>query len=276
MRSRLGRMSAIVQDLSVPRLAVKAPAGERFYVHIASACLLVAVVGFAPTYWVPLFRGTLDIPAIAHVHAAVFYAWTLLFLVQTWLAANRKLTRHREWGVVGVALATTMVFVGMAAAITSLKQSTADGFGDAVRAFTILPVSGIVFFVALFALALIKVRQLEIHKRLMLVATVSLLQAAVGRWFLIFVAPVPAVGGPVSPPPVLVTIMPGLAVGSADRRRHGARPQDEGPRASGLLDGWWRVGGSPSPARPAQRHDCLDASRVLAGDGVVIEPRIAA
>jgi len=103
-----------------------------------------------------------------------------------------------------------MVFVGMAAAITSLKQSTADGFGDAVRAFTIVPVSGIIFFVALFALALIKVRQLETHKRLMLVATVSLLQAAVGRWFLIFIAPVPLGGGPVSPPPVFVTIMPGL------------------------------------------------------------------
>ena len=170
----------------------------------------MAVVGFTPTYWLPLFRGTLNVPAISHAHAAVFYSWTLLFLAQTWLAANRKLTRHREWGVVGVALATTMVFVGMAAAITSLKQSTADGFGEAVRAFTILPVSGIIFFVALFALALIKVRQLETHKRLMLVATVSLLQAAVGRWFLIFIAPVPLDGGPVSPPPVFVTIMPGL------------------------------------------------------------------
>ena len=126
------------------------------------------------------------------------------------LAANRKLTRHREWGVVGVALATAMCFVGMAAAITSLKQSTADGFGDAVRAFTIVPVSGIVFFAALFTLALTRVKQLETHKRLMLVATVSLLQAAVGRWFLIFIAPVPLGGGPVSPPPVFVTIMPGL------------------------------------------------------------------
>ena len=203
-------MSAIVQGVSVPRLVARSAAGERFYVHIAAACLLVAVIGFAPTYWVPLFLGTLNVPAISHVHAAVFYAWTLLFLVQTWLAANRKLTRHREWGVVGVALATTMVFVGMAAAITSLKQSTADGFGDAVRAFTILPVSGLVFFVALLTLALVKVKQLEIHKRLMLVATVSLLQAAVGRWFVIFLAPVPAGGGPVSPPPVFVTIMPGL------------------------------------------------------------------
>ena len=199
-----------MQGVAAPRVAATTITGERFYVRIAAACLMVAVVGFAPTYWVPLFLGTLNVPAIAHAHAAVFYSWTLLFLVQTWLAANRKLTRHREWGVAGVALATTMVFVGMAAAITSLKQSTADGFGDAVRAFTIIPVSGLVFFVALFVLALVNVRQLETHKRLMVVATVSLLQAAVGRWFLIFIAPVVIGGGPVSPPPVFVTILPGL------------------------------------------------------------------
>ena len=203
-------MSAIVQGVAVPRVAATTIAGKRFYVRMAAACLMVAVVGFTPTYWMPLFRGTLNVAAISHVHAAVFYSWTLLFLVQTWLAANRKLTRHREWGVAGVALATTMVFVGMVAAITSLKQSTADGFGDAGRAFTIVPVSGLVFFVALFVLALVKVRQLDTHKRLMVVATVSLLQAAVGRWFLIFIAPVVMGGGPVSPPPVLVTIMPGL------------------------------------------------------------------
>ncbi|HXG88856.1 MAG TPA: hypothetical protein VNJ02_11005 [Vicinamibacterales bacterium] len=201
-------MTTIAGTQAAPRVA--AAASHQFYVRIAAACVAVAFIGFAPTYWLPMFRGTLNVPAISHVHAAVFYGWTLLFFTQTWLVANRKMTRHREWGVVGVALATAMFFIGMAAAITSLKQSTADGFGEAVRAFTILPVSGIVFFLVLFTLALLKVKTLETHKRLMLVATVSLLQAAVGRWFLIFLAPVTVGGGPVSPPPVFVTVLPGL------------------------------------------------------------------
>lgn len=200
---------AITAHAGVARPAVVAT-GQRFYVRLAAACLAVAVIGFAPTYWVPLVRGTLNVAPVFHVHAAVFYGWTLLFLAQAWLVANRRLSRHREMGVFGVALATAMCFVGMAAALTSLKQSTADGFGDAVRAFTIVPVTGIAFFAVLFTLALLKVRQIETHKRLMLVATVSLLQAAVGRWFLIFIAPVPLGGGPVSPPPVFVTILPGL------------------------------------------------------------------
>lgn len=184
--------------------------GQHFYVRIAAACLAVAVIGFAPTYWLPLLRGTLEVRPIFHVHAAVFYGWTLLFLAQTYLAANRRITRHREWGVFGVALATAMCFVGMAAALTSLRQATADGFGEAARPFVIIPVSGIAFFAALFTFALLKVKQFEIHKRVMLVATVSLLQAAVGRWFLIFLAPVPVGGGPAGPPPVAISVLPAL------------------------------------------------------------------
>lgn len=184
--------------------------GQHFYVRIAGACLAVAVIGFAPTYWLPLLRGTLDVRPIFHVHAAVFYGWTLLFLAQTYLAANRSITRHREWGVFGVALATTMCFVGMAAALTSLKQSMADGFGEAAKPFVIIPVSGIAFFAALFTFALLEVKRPETHKRVMLVATVSLLQAAVGRWFLILLAPASIGSGPAAPPPVAISVMPAL------------------------------------------------------------------
>jgi len=201
-------MTAIAEP-DVARRVVITASGQRFYVRLAAACVAVAFIGFAPTYWVPMFRGTLDAAPLTHVHGALFYGWTLLFLIQAWLAASRKLTRHRELGVLGVAVATSMCFVGMATAIGSLKQGVADGFVDATRAFMILPVSGIAFFALLFTLALLNVRKLETHKRLMIVATVSLLQAAVGRWLIVFLAP-PA-DALVGPPPVFVTILPGLA-----------------------------------------------------------------
>lgn len=199
-----------------PSVYVRAAAAgsERFYVRMAATCVAVAVIGFAPTYWIPVTRGTLAVPPITHLHALLFYSWTLLFLRQTWLAAAGELTRHREWGVAGVALATAMVFVGLGTSITSLKHSTAAGFGDAARAFSIVSISAITMFAVMFAVAVLNVRKPEVHKRLMLVATVSLLQAAVGRWFLLFLAPArpPGSVGPVSPPPVFVTVIPGLVV----------------------------------------------------------------
>jgi hypothetical protein len=48
------------------------------------------------------------------------------------------------------------------------------------------------------------VRNIEIHKRLMLLAGISILDAAVARWFIFFLAP----PGPAGPPPVPVTIPP--------------------------------------------------------------------
>jgi hypothetical protein len=50
------------------------------------------------------------------------------------------------------------------------------------------------------------VRRPEIHKRLILLAAISLLDVAVARWFLTFLAP----PGTVGPPPVTVSVAPAL------------------------------------------------------------------
>ncbi len=187
---------------------------DRFYLWMAVTCLAVAVIGFAPTYWVPLATGRLDVPPIVHVHALFFYGWMLFFIKQTHLVASGAVVRHRELGIAGVALATGMCFVGTAVAVGSLRHGQAAGFGEAATAFSSVPFTGIAVFGGLVAAAIMNVKKPQIHKRLMLVATASMLQAAVGRWFLLFLAPPRAPGdiGPVSPPPVVVTVLPGLVV----------------------------------------------------------------
>jgi hypothetical protein len=179
---------------------------DRFYVRMASAMLAVALVGFAPTYWVPLGRGTLAVTPVVHAHALVFFGWMLLFWTQTWLAANGSFVRHRELGVMGVALACAMCVVGVATTTRSLERAEAAGFGPAGRAFSVVSFTALLFFAVLVAVAVLNVRTSATHKRLMLVATASLLQAGVGRWFALFLRPPDAVG----PPRVAVTVLPGL------------------------------------------------------------------
>ncbi len=181
-----------------------------FYVTMAATFAAIAILGFAPTYWVPLFRGTLDVAPVLHLHALFFYGWILLFFVQTRLAAAGRLTRHREFGVAGVALATGMCFAGFAAAVHSVRLHSAQGFPDAARAFSVVPLTGIAFFAVLFTLALLNVNRPAIHKRFLLIATASILQAAFGRWFALLLAPPVPPGQHAPPPPIAVTIMPGL------------------------------------------------------------------
>ena len=105
-----------------------------------------------------------------------------------------------------VSLATAMTIFGFLVAVNAMKRSAAMGQLGAGVAFAIVPLSGILFFAVVLGLAIAKTRQPETHKRLMLLAAISILDAAVARWFLTFLAP----PGPPGPPPVPVTIGPAM------------------------------------------------------------------
>lgn len=195
---------------TLPGTAVRTTGIGSFHVRMAwAACAVVGVIGFTPSYWLPLLTGTLAVPAIVHMHAVVFYGWLALVVAQSHLIASRRLTRHRELGVLGVSIATAMVFVGVATAIDSMKQGVAAGFEVQARAFSVVPVTGILFFAALVGVALLNVRRPDVHRRLILIATVAILNAAVGRLFRLAIGAPPPSATAV-PPPIAFTILPGL------------------------------------------------------------------
>jgi hypothetical protein len=182
-----------------------------FYVGMAAVFALVAFGGFAETYWMQLIQGTFVGGPLLHLHGLLFSAWTLLLLSQTWLAAHDRLDHHRAWGLVGVSLATALVFVGMATAINSMV-SRIPVDGDVARGFLVVPVTALGGFAILFAAAVANINRPEWHKRFMLVATISLLNAAVARFMFLMING----GGPgvrpglTTPPPIPVTVVGGL------------------------------------------------------------------
>lgn len=186
-----------------------------FYVWMAALFVLIAFSGFAETYWLQLPARTFTGSPLLHLHGILFSAWTLFFLSQTWLAASGRMGRHRAWGVGGVSLATALVFVGLATAIASMHKEAAAGFAQQAQAFAIVPITAILLFAVLVAWAVVTVKKPETHKRLMTLATISILQAPLGRFFFLTVS---GGGGPGSrpgsgpPAPVSTTIGPGLIV----------------------------------------------------------------
>jgi hypothetical protein len=197
-------MTTFIDDTRVRVVATSQ--AQYFYFYMALSCMAVAFLGFAPTYWLPLASGSFSSTPVVHFHGLLFFAWTLYFAFQTWLAASGRTARHRSLGLIGVSLATAMVIFGFLVAVNAMKRSAAIGQTDAGIAFVIVPLSGMVFFAVVFALAIAARARPETHKRLMLLAGISLLDAAVARWFLTFLAP----PGPIGPPPVEVTIVPAL------------------------------------------------------------------
>jgi hypothetical protein len=215
------------------------PARERasfIYVWLASACVLMAFGGFAGTYWLQLAGGTfIGGTMLMHLHGGLFSAWTLLLLSQTWLAANGRLEHHRAWGLVGLSLATAMVLIGLALANRSVGQYLAQGYGDRARAFYILPFASITLFAIFFAAAVANIERSEWHKRFMIVATVSLLQAAAARvGFLLTTG-----GGPGARPGLAPPVPPSLGI-------NGAAMVSLILIAGMIYD--WRTRGRPHPA----------------------------
>lgn len=173
---------------------------------MALACAATAFIGFAPTYFMPLAHRTFSASPVIHFHGLLFFSWSIYFVVQTWLAASGRVVNHRAFGIVGVSLATAMTIFGFLASVHVMQHSAALGQKDAGIVFSIVPMTGIAFFAVVFVLAIMNTRRPEIHKRLVLLAAASILDAAIARWFLTFLAP----PGPPGPPPVPVTIAPAV------------------------------------------------------------------
>jgi hypothetical protein len=178
-----------------------------FYSWMALAFVATAFLGFVPTYWQRLAAGSFKANPVVHLHGLAFFAWTLFFFYQSTLPPTGQVARHRAVGLVGISLATLMTMLGVLAALNSLNTAVALGAASAGEAFTIVPLSAILFFAVLIIVAIANIRRPEVHKRLLIVATASILTAPLARPFLAWVFRFPP-----GPPPVWFTVWPnGLA-----------------------------------------------------------------
>jgi hypothetical protein len=103
-----------------------------------------------------------------------------VLVTQTSLVTARRTDLHRRIGVAAVVLAAVIVVLGFAAAVDSLRRGLSQPDIDP-RVLFAIPISSIVTFAALVAAAILYRRDSATRKRLMLLATVSLLSAAIGR-----------------------------------------------------------------------------------------------
>jgi hypothetical protein len=154
-------------------------ADRLFFTGMALASALTMFLGFLPSY----FHRSAELPPLTplyQLHGAVFTAWVALLVVQTALVAGRRTDIHRTVGVAGAVLAAVVFVVGVAVSFETLRRNGGPPGGDP-RKFFAIPMGDIIVFGALVGAAILLRARPETHKRLMLLATISLLTAAVGR-----------------------------------------------------------------------------------------------
>lgn len=152
-----------------------------FFLACATVAWIAILGGFGPELYGHLTGATPFPPLIVHFHTVAFFGWLFLFTTQVWLIRSKRVAAHRRLGLVSAALVPVMLVLGLATNIVMQRQHFEDGHPD--LAFMIVPMTDMLLFGSLAAAGLLMRKYPSAHKRLMLLATVCVLDAGFGRWF---------------------------------------------------------------------------------------------
>jgi hypothetical protein len=159
-----------------------------FYITMSILVVVSVLAGFARTYFLRPYFWPNTLPPYIHVHGAAFTTWIALFAVQIVLIASRRTDVHRRLGWVAAGLAALMIPVALTAAVFSGQRNVLAGNVTGARIFLAVPVFSMIAFLILAGAAVYYRQRPETHKRLMLLATINILDAAIARWPLAFIS----------------------------------------------------------------------------------------
>jgi hypothetical protein len=152
-----------------------------FYISMSIAAVITVFAGFAPTYYLRPYFNTTPLMPLLHLHGLVFTSWLTLFLIQTTLVAAHRTDIHRRLGILGGVIASLMIVIGPTTAIIRASQGATPVPGVSPLSFLVVPLGDMLVFSILVGAGFYYRRRPDVHKRLMLLATISILAAAIAR-----------------------------------------------------------------------------------------------
>jgi hypothetical protein len=153
---------------------------SRSFLLLAIIGIGAALIGFAKTFFLPLFSGTFSAPPLIYLHAAFLFGWVFFFAAQSVWVHRKNIRLHRRMGWLGAGLAAGVVLSTLGVGQLASARTAATGDIDlASREFLVIMMEMCVF-AAIMTCAFLLRRKPDWHKRLMLLALIASLGPA---WF---------------------------------------------------------------------------------------------
>lgn len=162
-------------------------ADQGFYTRFAiflSLFIVLAFGGFALSG----LGNPAPAPLIVHAHAVLMLAWLGMYILQSSLISAGQVTVHRKTGWLSLAVALAAMLTGAATGIHAVDSGRVPPFFTNAF-FMALTSVGVILFAAVVTLAVIKRREVQWHRRLMIGSGVLISEPAFGR-----VVPLPLTG----------------------------------------------------------------------------------
>lgn len=173
---------------------------NRFFLAYTVALLSIVVIGFAPSLFLRVAFDPPPIPFYLHVHGAILTGWFVWLVVQAWLIRSGNTALHRKSGRFAAAYGLLVVIGGLMATFNAVSRDLGLGITLDMDMAEVNPamgagmtylvfISGVIWanmaavltFTILLSAAVIFRDRPDYHKRLVLVATVSILGPALAR-----------------------------------------------------------------------------------------------
>jgi hypothetical protein len=165
-----------------PYFAPAAFLRQYFYLCMSLLIAVVAVYGFSHTIGQNLLHASPIPPFILTIHAVIFPGWLLFFILQSALVRSHNVRLHRTLGWFGLAFAAGVLVIGYLTATGMDRFALQRLHFTEAPALLIIQLMDLACFAIPFALAIYWRRRPEFHRRLMLIASSGLTDAAWARF----------------------------------------------------------------------------------------------
>ncbi len=158
-----------------------------FYFGAAALLFVLMLIGFQQFYLhgraFPDRELTPPIRTLLILHGSAMSAWMLLFLAQPLLIVSGNRRVHMMLGRVGAVLAACMVVLGVRVGIEAARVNPPDMklWGLVPKQFMAIPLIAILIFAIFVILGVWNRRRPEVHRPMMLLATLTVIAAAIDR-----------------------------------------------------------------------------------------------
>lgn len=159
---------------------------RNFYTGMTISIALIVLIGFARTFFLrSMFPEVQSLAApepVFVIHGVIFTAWTGLLVFQALLVRRNRVGAHRSLGWLGAALALLMVTIGTYGSIVAAQRPGGFiGVPLPAEQFLAFPLFDMALFGLFVAFAIAWRTNPQMHKRLMILATINLIEAAIIR-----------------------------------------------------------------------------------------------
>lgn len=158
-------------------------AGESYFRIMPWLLIILVIAGFTSAQ-IGVRPMQADIIPLTATHGLLMMAWFTMMIVQPRLIAARNYTRHKQFGKLSIGLMIAIAITGYALTRYSITQPDFSIAQNTPIGSAMYPFADMVTFLPAYCLAIYFRKDGAAHKRLMLVTSLLMMDAAIARLIL--------------------------------------------------------------------------------------------